>query len=188
MRPARSGREAIRDGAAHMTLPRTRGCFVCGAENERGLRLSMRLEEGWVVGDREVPLAEAGYRGLWHGGLAATLMDEAMTWAAILASRRVCVAASMAIRFLRPMAVGRRYRFRGRVVRSTSRLLATEAEILDEEGRAMARAEGKYIPIRQPAALGAADFYDPLPAGLEWLGAEPQAEPSSRASGAEGAS
>ncbi len=149
-------------------LPRTRTCYVCGVENASGFKLRMRVEaDGSVVGDYTPPAEDNGYRGIVHGGIAMTLMDEVMTWAAILDTKHLCVAAEMTTRFRRPMPVGAAYRIAGRVTRSTPRLVVAEASVTGPDGEPVATAGGKYIPMRAVSAADAAvDFIDPPPPGL----------------------
>ncbi len=149
-------------------LPRTRTCYVCGVENTGGFRLRMRVEaDGTVAGDYTPPPEDNGYRGIVHGGIAMTLMDEVMTWAAILDTKRLCVAAEMTTRFRRPMPVGLTYRFSGRVTRATARLVMAEASVTGPDGRPVATAEGKYMPMPGASATAASvDFIDDPPAGL----------------------
>ena len=153
--------------AGTFPLPRTRTCLVCGIENPAGFRLQMRVEEGTVVARYTPPPEDNGYRGIVHGGIAMTLMDEVMTWAAILGSRKLCVAAEISTRFCRPMPVEKVYVVRGRVTRAASRLVLAEASVETEGGQAVATATGKYMPMPgESAAAAAVDFVDPPPPGL----------------------
>ncbi len=155
------------DTPTHLWLPRTRHCFVCGLENAEGFRLRLRVEGNVVVADYDAAPADNGYRNIVHGGIAMTLMDEAMTWAAILATRSICVAAEILTRFRRPMPVGDRYRVEGRVVRADRRLVLTEGRVLDAEGRECSAATGKYMPRGEArAALSEIDFAEPAPSEL----------------------
>lgn len=133
--------------AAPVFLPRTRSCLVCGVENPRGLRTRSRVEDGRVVIDYAARPEDCGYRNRVHGGLAMTLADEVMTWAAILSSRRLCVAAEMTTRLRRPMSAGETYRIEGWVVRASGRLIRTEARISGADGVERVRTEGKYLPM-----------------------------------------
>ena len=102
--------------AASSALPRTRSCFVCGVENPHGLHTHSRVEGERVVIEYTARECDCGYRRLVHGGIAMTLLDEAMTWAAILAAGRMCVAAELTTRLRRPMTAGDRLRIEdGRV-------------------------------------------------------------------------
>ena len=54
-------------------------CFVCGQENEQGLRLHWTIN-GNVMTAQFVPEPKyQGWKGILHGGILATLLDEAMT-------------------------------------------------------------------------------------------------------------
>lgn len=128
-------------------LPRTRSCFVCGVENPHGLRARPRREaDGRVALDYAPRVCDCGYRGVVHGGIVMTLLDEVMTWAALLESGRLCVAAELTTRLLKPVAPGVPLRVEARVVRA-GRLLKVEGAALDAAGEPAARAEGKYLPM-----------------------------------------
>ena len=128
-------------------LPWTRSCFVCGESNPHGLHSRSRIEDGRVMLDYTTRESDRGYRHIMHGGIAVTLLDEVMTWAAIVAARRVCVAAELVTRLRKPVQVGQTLRVEGWVARETSRLILTEGRILNAEGQSLLTAEGKYMPM-----------------------------------------
>lgn len=132
------------------TLPWTRSCFVCGEANANGLRLRSRIEGDRVVLTHTTRQADLGYRHLVHGGIAMTLLDEVMTWAAILTLRRATVAAELTVRLKRPIAVGRTLRVEGWTGDAKSRLVLAEGRVIDGDGQVLATATGKYTPM--PAA------------------------------------
>lgn len=141
------------------TLPWTRSCFVCGQENPHGLHLRSRIENGRVILDYTPREADLGYKLIVHGGIAITLLDEVMTWAAIVASGRVCVAAELTTRLKKPIRVGQKLRVEGRVTRETSRLILTEGVIVDSDGQPLLTAQGKYMPMpKDQVELTAKDF------------------------------
>ena len=141
-------------------LPWTRSCFVCGEANTLGLRLRSRLEGGRVKLDYTTRQADLGYSHIVHGGIIMTLLDEVMTWSAIIGAGRMCVMAEMNTRLLNPVEVGQALRFEGWVVRASSRLLLTEGQVTAvASGTVMARAEGKYLPMpKEGIRLCAQDF------------------------------
>jgi len=63
-----------------LALPYTRDCFVCGAHNPHGLRLRFRREGDEVRADFTPQTQHAGFRGIVHGGILSTVLDEAMFW------------------------------------------------------------------------------------------------------------
>jgi uncharacterized protein (TIGR00369 family) len=129
------------------TLPWTRSCFVCGENNPHGLRLRSHVENGLVWLEYTTREADRGYRHIVHGGILTTLLDEVMTWAAILAVRRVCVAAEITSRLKQPVKVGDRLRVEGWAAKPGKRLILTEGRITDEKGSVSLTAEGKYMPM-----------------------------------------
>ncbi len=134
-------------GAARLLLPWSRSCFVCGEANPRGLRA-----RSFKVGDRvELPFVAkrefAGWSEVIHGGLIATVLDEVMTWAALIASRRGCFAAEFSVRLQRPLPPETSCVAVGRLATARRRIFDTEAWLRDGAGIVYARATGRYLPI-----------------------------------------
>jgi uncharacterized protein (TIGR00369 family) len=141
------------------TLPWTLSCFVCGERNPNGLRARSRIEGDRVVLTHVTRESDVGYRHLVHGGISMTLLDEVMTWAAILTFRKAVVAAEMTTRLKQPVRAGQRIRVEGWIAEARSRRVVTAGRIVDETGVELAMAEGKYVPM--PAGglhLCASDF------------------------------
>jgi len=128
-------------------LPWTKSCFVCGVENPGGLHLRSRIEKGRVFIDYETRAEDVGYRHIVHGGIATTLLDEVMTWAAIVEMKGICVAAEMTTRLKRALEVGVSVRVEGWVVKASRRVCYTEGRILDSSGAELLVSTGKYMPM-----------------------------------------
>ena len=140
-------------------LPWTQSCFVCGESNPHGLHARSRVEEGRVLLDYVARESDLGYRHIVHGGIAMTLLDEVMTWAAILGARRVCVAAELTARLKKPIQAGQVLRAEAWVVKSSSRIILTEAVLKGPDGVEFLRASGKYMPMPEDQVhLSAKDF------------------------------
>lgn len=129
------------------TLPWTKSCFICGEENAHGLRLRSRIEGDRVVLEHLTREEDVGWRHLVHGGLLMTLLDEVMTWAAILTFRDVSVAAELTVRLKAPVPVGRKIRAEGWTGTAKARLVATEGRLVDDTGVLLATATGKYMAM-----------------------------------------
>ena len=84
-----------------LQLPHTNDCLVCGRLNPHGLKLDCFVEsESGVVKALFVPQQHhCGFAGVVHGGLLATVLDEAMTWTATWSIKRFCYAGEMTVRF-----------------------------------------------------------------------------------------
>jgi len=60
-----------------------RRCFACGPDSEHGLKMTFEYGEG-TARSRVVPRREfGGWSDIMHGGIVATLLDEAMAHAAL---------------------------------------------------------------------------------------------------------
>lgn len=132
-----------------LELPHTAGCAVCGPRNPRGLGLSLYVDpESGVVRVEFTPAPHhIGFEGIVHGGIVATVFDEAMVWAASWQGRRFCVCGEMSVRFRRSAIVGEAVTIEAKVESARSRLIATTAEARSFRGDLLATAAGKYVPM-----------------------------------------
>ena len=81
-------------------------CFGCSPRNSHGLRLQfMRTQDG-VSARCELDRHLSGMDGIAHGGIVATLLDEASAWALAAHAGRLGFTSDMNIRFTKPVHVG----------------------------------------------------------------------------------
>ncbi|CAA9437365.1 MAG: hypothetical protein AVDCRST_MAG64-3898 [uncultured Phycisphaerae bacterium] len=134
---------------ALLQLPHTAGCLVCGRDNPHGLRLDLHVDpDTGAVHLEFTPRPEhIGFQGVVHGGVLATVVDEAMVWAATWAGRRFCVCAELTTRFQREATVGAPLRVEARVESSRPRLLTTSATVVGAAGQVVASGTAKYMPV-----------------------------------------
>jgi uncharacterized protein (TIGR00369 family) len=132
-----------------LELPHTPGCLACGPGNAQGLHLSLYVEpDSGEVHTRFTPAVQhIGFQGIVHGGALAIVLDEAMVWAASWHGKRFCVCGEMNVRFRQSARIGNVVLCRALVESSRSRLIVTWAEALDESGKTIASAGGKYVPM-----------------------------------------
>ena len=127
-------------------------CFGFGPANPIGLHLDFFLaEDHSVVSLPTIPDTYEGPKGYLHGGIIATLLDEAMS-KANRARGVTAMTRQMQVEYLRPVPSGAAIRIEGQVSRSEGRKHWTEARILSAEGAVLAHASGLFIAIR---AIGA---------------------------------
>ncbi len=120
------------------------GCFVCGDQNPYGLRIAFYSDNDEAVADYVADGRYQGYKGIFHGGLVSTLLDEIMA-KAVLARKRYCMTVEMTVRFRKAIPVGTSLRLVGRVTGDRGRLLETSGEIIGDDGTIFASATGKYL-------------------------------------------
>ena len=123
-------------------------CFVCGRGNQAGLRLEFREEpvSAGVQAEVVFPARFQGWQDTVHGGLLATVLDEAMIKAAAAAGHK-CVSAEITVKYKEPARTGARYRAEGRVAQARGRLVLAESRICDAAGRVYAQATGKFFKV-----------------------------------------
>jgi acyl-coenzyme A thioesterase PaaI-like protein len=133
-----------------LQLPHTAGCLVCGRDNPHGLKLDLHVEPATqLVRVEFTPRPEhIGFEGVVHGGVIATVLDEAMVWCATWAGRRFCVCGELVTRFRKEAAVGRALVVEAKVESNRPRLVTTTAEVRDREtGEVVATGSAKYVPV-----------------------------------------
>jgi hypothetical protein len=79
-----------------------RVCFVCGEKNPFGLKLRIRMDAERGESTAEVTFRDdfQGWAGIVHGGLVATVLDEALVYAAAAKGLR-CVTGEITARYNR---------------------------------------------------------------------------------------
>jgi uncharacterized protein (TIGR00369 family) len=128
------------------------GCFGCGPVNPVGLKLEFH-RDGDIVVSRTVLASEyAGYRQFCHGGVVATLLDEAMGWALFHIGGHYGVTQELSVQYRRPVYVQRPIVLRARIVEANGKSSRLESTIEDERGRLLARATGDWVIVRRERA------------------------------------
>lgn len=123
-------------------------CFGCGQANPVGLRLEFLLAgDGSVVCLATVPETFEGPPGYLHGGIIATLLDEAMS-KAVRARGFTAMTRHIEINYLRPTPSRAPLRIEGRAAQSDGRKHPTEARILGADGATLAQAKGLFIEVK----------------------------------------
>lgn len=124
-------------------------CFACGSANPRGIGLTFHLEApGRVWAETGSDLLWSSWRGLMHGGLLASLMDEAMGWAAG-STGRTALTARLQVRLRRPVAPGQRLRVRAWLRGEGHGLLQAAAQVLLPSGTVVAEGQATLRVVEQ---------------------------------------
>jgi uncharacterized protein (TIGR00369 family) len=123
-------------------------CFGCGAANAAGLQLEFLLAgDGAVVCFATIPARFEGQPSYLHGGIIATLLDEAMS-KSVRAKGVTAMTRRLEIDYMRPVHSEAPIRIEGRVERSEGRKHWTDARILSARGQVLAEATGLFIELR----------------------------------------
>ncbi len=119
-------------------------CFACGKANPHGLKLPVVEKADGVELDYVVPEEFAGWQGIVHGGIVATILDELLAYACNRPNRAM-LTAEMTVRYRRPVMTGQPVHGTARVTENRGRLMLAEASLIDQAGRLLAEATGKLM-------------------------------------------
>src|SRR5467141_4071524 len=125
-------------------------CFGCGGANEDGMKLAFvqdnerrRIIGRFVLGERY-----QGGGGMAHGGIIATLLDEAM--GKVCRFREVrAVTAELTVEYLKPVNVQTEIVVEGRETEQKGRNIFMTGEIRNGVGEVLARGRGRFVVIGQ---------------------------------------
>jgi acyl-coenzyme A thioesterase PaaI-like protein len=122
-------------------------CFVCGSRNPQGLRLCFAPDgDRAVVAVWRTKEVWEGFRGVIHGGIVSTVLDEAMSKA--VAAAGICaVTCELRIRLRQRVEVAEELRIRGWVVEKRKRRIAAEATLNDSDGLERAHAWAIFLEL-----------------------------------------
>ncbi|HZP17697.1 MAG TPA: PaaI family thioesterase [Terriglobales bacterium] len=137
------------------TAPHKNFCFACGPDNAQGMRLKFRLAEDGkhFICNFRLGRRYTGPPGHCHGGIIATVLDDAMGKLCKLRNVRA-VTSRMTVHYLKPVPLFRPLRVCSHEVRKRGRRLTHAAEITDAHGTVLARGRGVFIIIDPERVFG----------------------------------
>lgn len=123
-------------------------CFGCGPDNDCGLKLEFHYDEArrrfgchFTLPDRfEGPPSHS------HGGIIATILDEAMGKVSKLRNI-IAVTATMQVNYIRPVPLAKSLITEGWEVGVNGREHFRAAEIRNSEGEMLATSTGTFIEV-----------------------------------------
>ena len=121
-------------------------CFGCGSENPHGLGMHFRRDGDRAVAEFVIQPRFQGYPGRAHGGVVATMLDEAMSWA-VYHSGAWSVTAKMEMRFRAGVPLGEPLTASGWITRDRGRFLELRSEVRDANGKLLAESDGLFARV-----------------------------------------
>ena len=127
-------------------------CFGCGGANDKGMKLTFaqdnerrRIVGRFVLGERY-----QGGGGMAHGGIIATLLDEAMGKVCRFREARA-VTAELSIKYLKPVNVRDEIIVEGwEEAEQKGRNLFHVGEIRNAAGEILARGQARFVILSEP--------------------------------------
>jgi uncharacterized protein (TIGR00369 family) len=126
----------------------TNACFGCGGANDRGMQLTFEQDDGArrIRGNFRLGPEYSGGLGFVHGGIIATLLDEAMGKVNRFRGLRA-LTAELTIEYLRPVPVEQDIVVEAREVDMKGRNLYHVGEIRNTQGDVLARGRGRFVDV-----------------------------------------
>jgi uncharacterized protein (TIGR00369 family) len=124
------------------------GCFGCGGANQDGMKLTFEQddERRRIVGRFRIGARYQGGPGFLHGGIIATLLDEAMGKVNRFSQARA-VTAELTVEYKKPVRVDEEILVEGWQADQDGRNFYHEAEIRNVRGDLLARGKGRFVAI-----------------------------------------
>jgi uncharacterized protein (TIGR00369 family) len=123
-------------------------CFACGKDNPEGMHLKFAFDRDrkHFVSHFRLGKRFTGPPGYCHGGIIATILDDAMSK---LNKLRDVIAATSQLRveYLRPVPLHTPLHVESRELRKRGRRLTHAAQIFDSQGKVLARGRGIFVII-----------------------------------------
>jgi uncharacterized protein (TIGR00369 family) len=123
-------------------------CFGCGGDNPGGMKLTFEQDNmnRKIVGRFVLSERYQGGGGFAHGGIIATLLDEAMGKVCRFREARA-VTAELTVEYLKPISVEKEIVVEGRETEQKGRNLFMAGEIRNEAGEILARGRARFVVI-----------------------------------------
>ena len=131
--------------------PNSEKCFVCGRNNPVGLHMQFYDDgESTVVSEYTVAERYQGYPGIVHGGIAASLLDEAVGRVAMIGDHHhFMMSVKLQILYRHPVPVETPLRIIGEIVRLRGRLGKADGRIVLPDGQVACEASMTLADIPQ---------------------------------------
>jgi len=119
-------------------------CFGCGGNNPFGLKLNFEWDGKTAKTEFTPTKFYQGWPGILHGGIIATMLDEAMSYA-VRFSGWDFLTAKIQVEFKRPVLIDERLIITSSIIRKTGRFIKAEASVYLPDGTLMAEGTGTYV-------------------------------------------
>lgn len=125
--------------------PSSRTCFMCGRQNEIGLKMNWYndYDAQKIRAELVVPEHFNGYPGIVHGGIVAAILDET-SGRALMLNRQfddLFITTKLEVKYHQPTPTGQVLQVTGWVIKRFSRFARVAAEIRSPDGTLCADCE-----------------------------------------------
>ena len=122
-----------------------KGCFVCGPDNECGLKARFRtLENGDVEGTFTPDISHNGYENIVHGGVLMGFLDEALGRLAFIRDK-MFLTHTLEVSFRKAAEPGKPLTAVATLGEWKKRQFTAHGTVRDPEGEVVAVAKGRFL-------------------------------------------
>lgn len=125
-------------------------CFACGQQNPYGLKLVFQLDNDTVASDFRPQAEHQGFPGVIHGGIVATILDEALNRTTMLADTPAwTMTGRLDIRYRRYVPYGPLLRVRAKLGMQRGRMIQASGylTLAEDESAVLAEAHGTFMAL-----------------------------------------
>ena len=120
-------------------------CFGCAPHNTKGLKLRIWYNKEGCTSYYTIPEEYCGFKGLAHGGIIATLLDEVAAWTIITHLQRFGITLQANVHYLKPVPTGIEIDIKGRIMENNEENVVSLARIQSKKGTILAEAESRWL-------------------------------------------
>ena len=125
-------------------------CFACGQRNPYGLQMVFEQEGESIVCDFKPHPEHQGFPGIIHGGIVASVLDEALNRTSMLGDPPAwTMTGRLEVRYRRNVPYGPMLRVRAKLNSQRGRLLTAAGAITlaEDEATVLAEAQGTFMAL-----------------------------------------
>ena len=120
-------------------------CFGCAPHNTKGLKLRIWYTKKGCISHYIIPEEYCGFKGIAHGGIIATLLDEVAAWTIMTQLFRFGITLQANVRYLKPVPTGVEIEIKARISEKSGKNVVTSASILSKKDTVLAEAESRWL-------------------------------------------
>ena len=128
-------------------------CFGCSPQNDHGLKLSFTHVPGYCYTEYKIASNFCGFETMSHGGIVATLLDEAAGWTIMSNLLRFAFTMEANIKFLKPVPLNTKLLVVGNIESEQGQNIVIESCIYLENGLLLAEMKSKWFAPTQEQAV-----------------------------------
>jgi acyl-coenzyme A thioesterase PaaI-like protein len=154
-------------------------CFACGQQNPYGLKMVFRFEDETIVSDFLPREEHQGFPGVIHGGIIATVLDEALNRTSMLSNAPTwTLTGRLEVRYRRYVPYGPLLRVRAQLAQRRGRMVQAHGKLTlaTDEKVVFAEAQGSFMALAQDQLDTVMQDYPQMRAFFEEAEAEAEAE------------